>query len=232
MDTSDIMTAPVISIAPDTPLHEIAALLLERHISGVPVVENGRVVGLVNEGDLLRRHEIGTDGSAPERSWWRQLIERDPRPIEYVKSHAQHATDFMTRQVISVTEDTPVQKIASIFAARAVRRIVVLREQQLVGIVTRADLVEALALKSQARPVSRLQSDEAIRSRLLAELESQPWWRPGQSALSVLNGVVHYRGLIESEDERPAARVAAENVPGVRGVEDTRTQWGPWQSMY
>ena len=232
MNASDIMTAPVISIAPDTPVHEIAALLLERQISGVPVVENGRVVGLVNEGDLLRRREIGTDGSAPERSWWTRLIERDPRPIEYVKSHAEHAKDFMTRQVISVTEDTPVQKIASIFAARAVRRIVVLREKQLVGIVTRADLVQALALNSKARPVSRPHSDEGIRVRLLAELESQPWWRPGQSALSVLDGVVHYQGLIESEDERRAARVAAENVPGVRGVEDTRTPWSAWQSMY
>jgi CBS domain-containing protein len=228
----DIMSAPVISIAPDTPIHEIAALLLERHISGVPVLDKGRVVGLVNEFELLRRREIGTDGSVPERSWWTQLIERDPRPVEYVKSHAQRATDLMTRQVISVTEDTSVQMIASIFAARAVRRIVVLREQQLVGIVTRTDLVHALALKSADKPLPRTQSDESIRVRLLAELESQPWWRPSQSAVSVVAGVVQYRGLIESEDERSAARVAAENVPGVRRVEDTRTVWTNWQSMF
>ena len=232
MNASDIMTASVVSITPDTPVHEIAALLLDRHISGVPVVENGRVLGLVNEFELLRRSEIGTDGSVPEKSWWMQLLQRDSRPIEYVKSHAQHAKDFMTRQVVSVTEDTPVQKIASIFAARSVRRIVVLREQQLVGIITRADLVQALAQKSQDRPAPRTQSDESIRLRLLSELESQSWWRPSQSALSVLNGVVHYRGLIESEDEQTAARIAAENVPGVLGVEDTRTQWIPLQGMY
>lgn len=232
MNAIDIMTSPVVTITPETPVHDIAALLVERHISGVPVVENGRVVGLVNEFDLLRRHEIGTESSAPEKSWWAQLIERDPQPIEYVRSHAQHAKDFMTRQVISVAEDTPVKKIASIFAARAVRRIVVLREQQLVGIVTRANLVQALALNAPASPAPRVQSDEAIRVRLLSELEAQPWWRPGQSLAFVRDGVVHYQGLIENEDERRAARIAAENVAGVRSVEDTRTQWAAWQGMY
>jgi CBS domain-containing protein len=232
MNARDIMSSSVVSIAPDTPVHEVAALLLERHISGVPVVENGRVVGLVNEFELLRRHEIGTDGSAPKRSWWAHLIERDPRPTEYVQSHAQHAKDLMTQRVVSVTEDTPVQKIASIFAARAVRRVVVLRDQQLIGIVTRANLVQALALNAQATPSPRTQSDEAIRVRLLSELEAQSWWRPGQSSVFVRDGVVHYQGVLENEDERRAARVAAENVPGVRGVEDTRTLWTALQSMY
>jgi CBS domain-containing protein len=134
--------------------------------------------------------------------------------------------------VIAVTEDTPVQQVASIFAARAVRRIVVLRGQLLVGIITRADLVQALALTSPARPAPRVHSDEAIRSRLLAELEGQPWWRSSQSTAYVRDGVVHFQGLIEHKDEQQAARVAAENVPGVRGVEDTRTLWGAWQSMY
>jgi CBS domain-containing protein len=232
MNAKDIMTAPVITIAADAPVHEVAQLLVERHISGVPVMANGRVVGLVNEGDLLRRHEIGTEGSAPARSWWAQLIEPDPRPIDYVKSHARQAKDVMTPQVVSVTEDTPVQTIASIFAARAIRRVVVSREQRLVGIVTRADLVRALALKSPAAPVPHVQSDEAIRLHLLSELKEQPWWRSGQSTALVHDGVVHYHGLLENEDERRAARVAAENVPGVRGVQDTRTRWSDWQSMY
>jgi CBS domain-containing protein len=232
MNAIDVMSMPVVTITPQTPVQQIATLLVERRISGVPVVDKGRVVGLVNEFDLLRRHEIGTEGSAPARSWWVQLIERDPRPTEYVRSHAQHAKDVMTRQVISVAEDTPVRKIASIFAARAVRGIVVLRGQQLVGIVTRANLVQALALTAQTSPAPRAQSDDAIRVRLLSELEAQPWWRPGQSAAYVHDGVVHYRGLVESEDERRAARVAAENVPGVRGVEDTRTRWSAWQGLY
>ncbi len=232
MKVSDIMTSPVVTITLDTPVNEIANLLIEHHISGVPVIENGRVVGLVNEFELLRRHEIGTEASAPERSWWTRLIDRDPAPIEYVMSHARHAKDFMTRTVISVTEDTPVQKVASIFAARTVRRVVVLRDQQMVGIVTRANLVQALALNAEASPTARAPSDEAIRLRLLAELEGQPWWRPGLSTAAVRDGVVYYQGLIEDEDECKAARVAAENVPGVRGVEDARTLWVAWQSMY
>jgi CBS domain-containing protein len=232
MKVSDIMTSPVVTITLDTPVNEIANLLIEHHISGVPVIANGRVVGLVNEFELLRRHEIGTESSVPEKSWWTRLVERDPAPVEYVMSHANHAKDFMTRSVIAVTEDTPVQKVASIFAARTVRRIVVLRDQQLVGIVTRGNLVQALALNSQPGAVARAPSDEAIRLRLLAELEAQPWWRPSQSTATVRDGVVHYQGLIEDEDERDAARVAAENVPGVRDVEDARTLLVAWQSMY
>ena len=232
MNAIDIMTAPVIAVTPQTPVHEIAALLVERNISGVPVVDDGRVVGLVNEFELLRRNEIGTEDSAPQRSWWAQLIERDPRPIEYVKSHARHAKDVMTPKVISVGENTAVRMIASIFAARDVRRIVVTHRQRPVGIVTRADLVQALAQKARVRQTPSLQSDEAIRVRLLSELEAQSWWRPGQSSAFVRDGVVHYQGLVESEHERRAARVAAENVPGVCGVQDTRTRWNAWQLMY
>lgn len=231
MQAIDIMSAPVVSITPQTPVLEVAALLMEHHIGGVPVLDQGKVVGVVNEFELLRRSEIGTDHSTPRRSWWLQLLERDPRPGDYVKSHAQRASDLMTRQVVSVTEDAPVQKIASIFAARAVRRIVVLREQQLVGIITRADLVHALAQTPVNRRVPRTQSDETIRVRLLTELENQPWWHPSLSVVCVEDGIVQYRGVIENEDERQAARVAAENVPGVRGVEDTRAPWGNW-AMY
>jgi CBS domain-containing protein len=231
MNAKDIMTSPVITITPDTLVHETAELLLERRISGVPVVTDGAVVGMVNEGDLLQRHEIGTDGEAPERSWWQRLIERDRFPAEYVKSHARRARDIMSRHVVSVTEDTPARQLASIFTARHIRRIPVLRDQRLVGIVTRADLIRALALTTRDIEAPRAQSDEAIRARLLRELERQRWWRPEWSALYVQDGVVHYRGLIHSDDERQAARVAAENVPGVRGVEDDRMTGIAWQPM-
>ena len=231
MNAKDIMTAPVITITPDTLVHETAELLLERRISGVPVVANGEVVGMVNEGDLLQRHEIGSDGDTPEPSWWRRLIERDRFPADYVKSHARKAKDIMSRHAVSVTEDTPARHLASIFAARHIRRIPVLRDKQLVGIVTRADLIRAFALTTQDVKAPHAQSDEAIRVRLLRELEQQRWWRPEWSAVYVHDGVVHYRGLIRSDDERQAARVAAENVPGVRGVEDDRMTGVAWQPM-
>ena len=107
MNAKDIMTAPVITVAPDTAVREIAALLVERRISGVPVVANGEVVGMVNEGDLLHRHEIGTEGDTPDRSWWARLIEHDQFPADYVKSHARKAKDIMSRHLVSVTEDAP-----------------------------------------------------------------------------------------------------------------------------
>jgi CBS domain-containing protein len=231
MHAKDIMTAPVITVRPDTPVHEIAELLLERRISGVPVVASGEVVGMVNEGDLLRRHEIGTNSDTLERSWWARVIERDQVAADYVKSHARKAKDIMSRQVHSVTEDAPARQIASIFEARHIRRVPVMRDKELVRIVTRADLIRALALATRDLEAPRAQSDEAIRVELLRELERQRWWRPDWSAVYVRDGVVHYCGLTRSDDERQAARVAAENVPGVRGVEDGRIPGVAWQPM-
>ena len=230
MNAKDIMTTPPITVAPDTSVREVVALLIEHRISGVPVVANERVIGVINESDLLHRHEIGTDGDEKETSWWARLINGDPLPAEYVKSHARRAEDILTPHALPITEETPVQQIASIFEARRIRRLPVLRGERLVGIVTRADLIRALA-RTRHLEASPSQSDEAIRLRLLEELEQQRWWRPSWSAVDVRDGVVHYRGLLESEDERRAARVAAENVPGVRGVQDDRTLWTAWQPM-
>jgi CBS domain-containing protein len=231
MKAKDIMTTPVITISPGTPVREIAALLLERRISGVPVVEKGRVVGLVSEGDLLRRHEIGTDRSVAEASWWARLTKGDPAPAAYAKSHAGRAKDIMTRDVVSVVENTPITEIASLFETRGIRRVPVLRRKELVGIVSRANLVQALAAKAKGAKARSAPTDDAIRGRLLSELARQPWWRRRSSNVIVTDGVVHYWGLLESEDERQAARVAAENVPGVRKIEDHRMRLAELPSM-
>jgi CBS domain-containing protein len=225
MKASDVMTTPVVTISPDTTVREVAALLLDRRISGVPVVDAGRVVGIVSEGDLLRRQEIGTGRERAGGSWWLRLFRDDPSPADYVKSHGGRASDIMTREVITVTEETPIGEIAEIFAARGVKRVPVLRGERLVGIVSRADLVQALAMTPRAAKQPRAQGDHAIRRRLLAELERQGWWRPSGSSVIVTDGVVHYWGLLDSQDEKDAARIAAENVPGVRGVEDHRLRY-------
>lgn len=222
MKASAIMTAPVITISPGTPVREIAALLVERRISGVPVVEDGRVVGLVSEGDLFRRHEIGTDRSAADQPWWFRLINDDPARSAYVKSHAKLAKDIMTKDVVSVAESTPISKIASLFESRGIRRVPVLRRKKLVGIVSRANLVQALAVQTESVGGRLAQTDDAIRNRLLSELAHQSWWRQSPLNVIVTDGVVHYWGVLGSEDERQAARVAAEDVPGVRKVEDHR----------
>jgi CBS domain-containing protein len=222
VNARDIMTTRVITIEPDTGVREIASLLLERRISGLPVVDNGRVVGMVSEGDLLRRFEIGTERKRFEGSWWMHLFSSDPGPAEYVKSHAARAADIMTRPVISVGEELPAVKIAAIFEKRRIKRVPVMRGDWLDGIVTRANLVQALAVKTRAAKGPRAQSDDTIRARLLEELSTQAWWHATSNVI-VADGVVHYWGIYETADDREAARVAAENVAGVRGVDDHRT---------
>jgi CBS domain-containing protein len=222
MKAKDIMTTPVITVGPDTPVSEIAALLFERRISALPVVEDGRLVGVVSEADLLHRHEIGTDRSAQSGSWWLRLFSADRSIEEYIKSHARKARDVMTREVVSVAPDAAAAEIATLLETRGIKRLPVVDDGKLAGIVSRADLVRVLAEAPQAAARVTPPSDTAIRGRLLAELQRQAWWRRGISTLQVIDGVVTYRGTVESAQERDAARVAAENIPGVRGVEDFR----------
>lgn len=231
MKAKDIMTSPVITVAPDTPVREIAALLFERRISGVPVLEDGRLVGLVSEADLLHRHELGADRPAQSRSWWLRLWSADRTPAEYIKSHATQARDIMAREVVTISQDTPVAEIATLLETHGIKRVPVLRGAKLVGIVSRANLVQALAVMRRSATRVTPPIDEAIRGRLLAELERQPWWGRVTSTVIVTEGVVHYWGMVGSDDERNAARVAAENVPGVRGIEDHRFEYDDIPSM-
>jgi CBS domain-containing protein len=224
MKASDIMTSPVIAVAPDTPVPEIAALLCERRISGVPVLDHGTLVGIVSEADLLPRHEIGTDHIARSGSWWLRWFSAGQSVTEYVKSHARTARDVMTPEVLSVSPHTPAAEIATLLETRRIKRVPVLDGGRLAGIVSRADLVQALATRRPFAKERRPGNDDSIREDLLAELERQSWWRSISSNVLVTEGVVHFFGTIESDDQRIAARVAAENVPGVRGVEDHRVR--------
>ena len=219
MKASDVMTSRVITVGPDTAVRHIAGLLFEHRISAVPVLEKAKLVGIVSEADLLHRHEIGTDRSA--RSWWLQLWSTDRSISDYVKSHATRARDIMTREVVTVTPDTPLAEIATLLEKRGIRRVPVLQDGRLAGIVSRSNLVQALAAKGRMIETGD-SGDGAMRARLSAELERQPWWRSDASNVIVTDGIVHYFGMVESEDLRQPARIAAENVPGVRGVEDHR----------
>ena len=231
MKAKDIMTAPVITVGPDTPINEIAALLFERRISALPVVQDGRVLGIVSEADLLHRHEIGTDCIAQSGSWWLRLFGADRSIENYIKSHARKARDIMTREVATVTPDTPVAEIANVLEQRGVKRVPVVDAGRLAGIVSRSNLIQALAGVPQAAARVTPPSDEAIRGRLLTELQRQPWWQRGYSSLTVTRGVVTFYGTINADDERHAARIAAENIPGVRRVEDSRLLFRDLPSM-
>jgi CBS domain-containing protein len=231
MNAKDIMTSNVITVTSGTLVSEIANLLFERRISALPVVDGDRLVGIVSEADLLRRYEIGTDCALAGDPWWIRLFSGDHSPEEYVKSHARSARDIMTQDVATVVPDASLAKIATVLEKRRVKRVPVLQDGKLVGIVSRSDLVRALVSAHRDAPTSSRLTDEAIRFRLLAELRRQTWWREEFSNVTVEEGVVNFAGAIQFENERIAARVAAETVPGVRSVVDQRLAFGALPSM-
>jgi CBS domain-containing protein len=233
MNASDIMSSPVISVGPQTPVLEVAALLRERRIGGVPVLDDSELVGIVTEKDLLHRRELGTEHLSQAQAWWRRVVGPDLEPEQYVKSHGRCAEHVMTRVVFVVEPDTTLREIMVLFDRNRIGRVPVLVNGRMVGIVTSADLVKALAggiWVPNARTVTG--SDEEIRTRLMSELGRQPWWNSGACFVVVTHGVVRFTGFFESEAQRRASRVAAENVPGVQYVEDERRSMDELPMMF
>jgi CBS domain-containing protein len=190
-------------------------------ISAVPIVDaDDRVVGVVSEGDLMRRSETGTER---RRGWWlRAFAEPETLAGEYVKAHGRKAADVMTREVVSVTEDTPVADIVDLLERHRIKRVPVLRDGKIVGIVSRANLVRALA----AMPAPRLESaadDAAIRAQINDELRRAGFGGMVAADVIVTEGTVHLWGFYNSPTEHEAIRVAAEGIPGVREVVDHLT---------
>src|SRR5271166_5772317 len=206
MRAMDVMTSEVITVDEDASVQAVAKLLAERGISAVPVADReNRVIGMVSEGDLLHRAETGTER---RRSWWLDMMASTNQLAgDYVKSHSGKVRDVMTRDVISVTETTPVADIA------------VLLDGKLVGIVSRANLVRALGMTIN-EPSSTEADDRTIRDKLLAELKAQRWAEVSPANVTVKDGVVHLWSSYLSEQEKRALVVAAETTPGVRRVED------------
>lgn len=223
MRAKDVMTTKVVAVGPEMPVTAIAALLLERHISGVPVIDEDRhLLGIVSEGDLMPRGK-----TARRPSWWLATFgEAEEMARAFVKSHGQRAKDVMTQSVVTVTEETPIVAIAEILEQKGIKRVPVVRDDRLVGIVSRADLLRGLAARGLKPMVPEAQEDGAIREQLLGVLECEPWADTTLLSIVVEQGVVHLWGLVRSEDERHALYVAAEAVPGVRGVQDHLRPWG------
>jgi CBS-domain-containing membrane protein len=229
MQARDVMTTTVVTVRPDTRVEQIAALLLERRISGVPVVDaDGRLVGIVTEGDLMRRPELGTER---HRGWWLRLFgdERE-RAAEYARAHGTRAEQVMTRHVVTVTEETPLGEIARLLEERRIKRVPVVRDGKLVGIVSRANLLHGLAARPAPAPPERWMDDRSIRDEVARVLDREGLTMHGPLNVTVTNGVVELWGLVESEEERLAIRVAAENAPGVVAVKDNLGRIRPWLS--
>ena len=217
MNAGDVMTAEVVTVAPETPVPQIVGLLLSRGISGVPVVDaEGALVGVVSEGDLLHRVELGTE---KRRGGWRAFFTGTATLAEeYVRSHGAVASDVMTRQVVSVTPATPLGEIADLMAEKRIKRVPVLDGGKLVGIVSRANLLRAFASQQPDAPAPAAVDDKTIREALLAELGRQTWSRRAENTVVVSEGVVHLWGLVATPEELRALELAAQAVPGVQSV--------------
>jgi len=217
MKARDVMVSPVITVKPSSLVKDVAGIFLKRHVSAAPVVDDeGQLVGIVSEGDLLHRQEAGTER---KRSWWLRLMtDDDVLARDYTKAHARKVGDLMTRNVITATPETELGDIAMLLEKHAIKRVPIMQDGRLVGIVSRANLIQAVASSRPELQVSC--SDENIRDRLLAHLKSQPWAHTTLLNATVNGGVVDLWGQTYSEDEKTAIRVAAEGMPGVHTVND------------
>lgn len=222
MKARDLMTTNVVTVKPDTKVRDVAALMLEKHISGVPVLDdNGKLVGMISEGDLLRRPELGTEKH--RRRWLAFFSRADEQAREFTKSHALRAGDVMTKQVLHIAEDTPLGDVVGLMEKHRVKRLPVLSKGKLVGIVSRVDLIRALATR-QAEPMPPPpESDATIRAVMNDVLKNEDWALSAVVNVVVSDGVVHLWGVIDSDEQRQALRVAAENIPGVTAVEEHLT---------
>lgn len=217
MRAHQIMTRSVISVTPDATVLEAASQMLRYHVSGLPVVDTaGKLVGIVSEGDFVRRSEIGTQKKRGR--WLRFLLGSGRAATEYVYEHGRKVSEIMTADPVTITEDTPLEEIASSMESNGVKRLPVMRDGKVVGIVSRANLLQAVA--SLARDVpDPTADDDHIRRRILAAIEKNDWSPVGLSVI-VRDGIVHLSGVITEERSRQACIVAAENVAGVRKIHD------------
>jgi CBS domain-containing protein len=229
MKAADIMTTRVVTIHDDAPIYEAARLMLQDDISGLPVVDRaGNLVGIVTEGDLVRRVESGTEIRRPR---WLEIM-KDPGALaaEYVRAHGRRVSEVMTPNVITAAEDTALEDVVLLMERLGVRRVVVTRGKHMVGIISRANLLQALAKIGPEAAQSPV-SDGAIRERILAEMGKLAWMPSATVNPLVRFGVVDLHGYIFDERERAALKVLAENIPGVSAVCDHLVLAQPYAGM-
>jgi CBS domain-containing protein len=220
MKAADVMTRKVVSIGPSASIAEMVRLMLDNRISGLPVIDDrGELVGMVTEGDCLRRAETGTERKRPR--WLEFLIGPSRLAAEYIHAHSRKIAEVMTQPPITITEDTPLDEIVHLMETRRIKRLPVMRDGKVVGIVSRADLLHALASAAKSIPTGA-PTDTAIRDQLMTDLAKQPW--APQLNATVRDGVVELWGVVLAAHQREAAIVAAENIPGVKAVR-THVAW-------
>jgi CBS domain-containing protein len=217
MRAHQIMSKPVITVKHDATIVEAANIMLTRHISGLPVVDAaGKLVGIVSEGDFVRRSEIGT--ARRQSRWLKFILGPGKSASDFVHEHGRKIAEVMTLSPVTTTEDTPLAEIADLMERKNVKRLPVVRDDDVVGMVTRANLLQAVASLSRQIP-DPTADDDHIRDRIIHAIEKTDWCPSGLNVI-VRDGIVHLSGVILEEDARQAAVVAAENVDGVTKVHD------------
>lgn len=229
MRAHQIMTRNVITVAPDTPIADAATMMLNNHVSGLPVVdEKGRLVGIVSEGDFLRRFEIGTQRKRP--SWLQIFLGPGREATEFVRERGRKVSEVMTPEPITATEDTTLEELVRTMEHHGIKRLPVVRDGDLIGIVTRANLLRSVAAMAREVP-DPTADDDHIRERVTRSLMATGW-RPIGLQVTVRNGVVHLHGIIIDERSRRAAIVAVENVAGVTKIHDHLRLVDTWSGYY
>lgn len=216
MQARDIMTQTIISAAADTTVEQLTVLMMENHISAVPILDDeGAIIGLISEGDLMRRVE---GANKINKSWWLSLFsDSQSAAANFVATRARHAKDIMTRNVATVAPETPVGEIARLLEEKRIKRVPVVKSGQIVGIVSRANLLHAIAVQ----PVATFEDqagDHKKRDIVLAALAEVPGLNVSQLNVVVKGEHVDVWGLVESKSEIRAARVALDNINGIKNV--------------
>jgi CBS domain-containing protein len=233
MDTlsaRDLMSREVASVPASMPVASIARLLAERGLSAVAVTSaSGTLLGIVTELDLIRR--LG--GSGEGRAGWLHRIfgSRDRDAERYARLHGTLAEDVMTREVVTVGEDDSAERIARLMEERGIRRVPVVRDGELVGMVSRADLLQAVMIPP-APAGSEKAEDERIREAVWKEIREQPWADAFFTFVEVKDGVVQFQGFARSAAVRRGLQAIAHGVPGVKGVEDNMEEGIPRSALY
>ncbi|SEM03917.1 CBS domain-containing protein [Halomonas daqiaonensis] len=215
MQAADVMTTNVITVTADSEVSEIASLLMEHGISAVPVIDaDDKVLGIVSEGDLMRRVENDAD---EHKSWWLKLFGGGSNAVDYVKSHGRKANEIMTSNPLTITEDEPLHRIASLLEKRRIKRVPVVRDGKLVGIVSRSNLLRGFSVNRQPAGGT---DDRDIRDAILKEVDENTGVMVDRLNVIVADGKVQLWGLVDSKEQRQAVQVAAENIDGVTEVEN------------
>lgn len=229
MRAHQVMNRRVITVTPDTSIVDAANIMLRQHISGLPVVDaTGKLVGIVSEGDFLRRGEIGTQKKRGR--WLSFLVGPGRSAADFVHAQGRRVGEVMTHEPLTVTEETPLEDIVELMEKNHVKRLPVLRHNKMVGIITRSNLLQAVASLARDIP-DPTADDDHIRNRIIQSIEKTDW-QPFGLDVTVRNGIVHLSGVITDDRLRQAAIVAAENVEGVKMVHDHLCWVDPMSGMY